>query len=134
MLARLDKTTNDRKADFKRGIIAYRAGDYDIALEKWVPLVHNGAVEAQVNLGIMYAKGQGVDRDSGAAFKWYRLAADKGHAKAEYNIGVMFENGKSVEQSYDEAARWYGRAVDHGNPQAHSALGKLHELGYCPSR
>ena len=63
MLARPDNLPADSKADFKAGIAAYREGDYDVALEKWVPLANNGAVEAQVNLGIMCAKGQGVERD-----------------------------------------------------------------------
>ena len=126
MLASLGKPPADIKADFKSGIVAYRQGDYDIALEKWVPLANDGAVEAQVNLGIMCAKGQGVDKDPGEAFKWYRMAAEKGHAKASYNIGVMYENGEAIEQSYEEAARWYGRAADHGNLPAFSALGMLY--------
>ena len=101
MLASPEKQTADPKADFKQGIVAYRNGDFDIALEKWTPLAKGGAVEAQVNLGIMYAKGQGVDRDQGQAFEWYSMAADRGHAKASYNIGVMHENGEAVEQSYE---------------------------------
>ncbi len=41
----------DPTADFKMGITAYRQGDYEVALEKWIPLAKKGAVEAQVNLG-----------------------------------------------------------------------------------
>ena len=45
MLATADKPTADRKADFKLGIIASRQGDYDKALEHWIPLTNDGAVE-----------------------------------------------------------------------------------------
>ena len=67
MLAQPETPPADPKADFKSGIVAYRQGDYDVALKKWIPLAKDGAVEAQVNLGIMCAKGQGVDKDPGEA-------------------------------------------------------------------
>ena len=41
-----------------------------------------GAAYAQYNLGIMYAKGDGVPENDAEAVKWYRKAADQGHAKA----------------------------------------------------
>jgi TPR repeat protein len=62
MLALSAAKGSDSKAEFKAGFKAYREGDFDIALEKWTPLADEGAVEAQVNLGIMYAKGEGVEK------------------------------------------------------------------------
>ena len=129
MLASSHKHDTGAHSDFKKGIVAYRHGDFDMALAKWRPLAKDGAVEAQVNLGIMYAKGQGVGRDLGQALEWYRLTADRGHAKAAFNVGVMYENGQAVGQSYDEAAIWYGRAADLGNVAAYYALGLLSQHG-----
>ena len=28
------------------------------------------------------------------AARWYRLAADQGHAGAQYNLGLMYANGR----------------------------------------
>ena len=57
--------------------------------------------------GMAYLKGNGVEQSDAEAVKWYRLAADQGHAYAQYSLGRMYENGKGVEQSYEEAAKWY---------------------------
>ena len=38
---------------------------------------------AQVNLGELYSLGHGVQRDLAAAFFWWSLAAEQGHAWAQ---------------------------------------------------
>ena len=62
MLALSAAKGSDSEAEFKAGFKAYREGDFDIALKKGTPLADEGAAEAQVNLGIMYAKGEGVEK------------------------------------------------------------------------
>jgi hypothetical protein len=52
------------------------------------------------------------------AARWYRKAADQGHAKAQFNLGFMFSQGRGVAQSDVEAARWYRKAADKGLAQA----------------
>ena len=42
-----------------------------------------GDVDAQFNLGVMYAYGNGVPQDDVEATKWYRKAADQGQADAK---------------------------------------------------
>ncbi|MDP4855337.1 MAG: SEL1-like repeat protein, partial [Schleiferiaceae bacterium] len=39
-----------------------------------------GYAQAQYNLGIMYANGQGVPKSDKEAVKWYRKAAEQGDA------------------------------------------------------
>ena len=41
-----------------------------------------GEVNSQVNLGICYFYGQGVEKDSKEAFKWFKEAAKQGHPLA----------------------------------------------------
>ena len=43
---------------------------------------------AQYNLGVKYANGRGVRQDDEEAVKWYRLAAEQGHARAPDQSGV----------------------------------------------
>ena len=52
----------------------------------------------------MYANGEGVPEDDAEAVRWYRLAADQGHAGAQYNLGVMYANGEGVVEDDAEAA------------------------------
>ena len=60
----------------------------------WPPI--RGTPDAQNNLGVMYANGEGVPEDDAEAVRWYRLAADQGDADAQYNLGVMYANGEGV--------------------------------------
>ena len=61
--------------------------------------------------------------------KWYRMAADQGHAKAQYNLGTMYENGQGVAQDYSAAMKWYRMAADQGDAQAQGNLGCMYYKG-----
>ena len=41
-------------------------------------------------LRTMYEKGRGVAQDDVEAAKWYRLAANQGHAQTQFNLGVAY--------------------------------------------
>ena len=43
---------------------------------------------------VFYAKGEGVPEDDRDAVKWYRLAAEQGHASAQFNRGYMYDKAK----------------------------------------
>jgi TPR repeat protein len=40
-------------------------------------------------VGVLHREGWGVERDYAEAVKWFRAAAEQGHAKAQYNLGRM---------------------------------------------
>ena len=65
-------------ADLQKGKYAYDTGDYAAALREWRPLAEQGDAKAQYNLGVMYAKGEGVAQDYAQAAEWYNLAAAQG--------------------------------------------------------
>ncbi|MGB7369299.1 MAG: sel1 repeat family protein, partial [Methylovirgula sp.] len=65
---------------FEDGLAAFKRSDYATALRLWRSLADQGNADAQYNLGVMYANGQGVPQDYAEAAKWYRLAADQGNA------------------------------------------------------
>ena len=59
----------------------------------------------------MYDDGEGVPQDDAEAVRWYRLAADQGHATAQNNLGIRYSNGRGVPQDYVEAHMWYNLAA-----------------------
>jgi TPR repeat protein len=61
--------------------------------------------------------------------KWFRLAADQGHADAQYNLGLMYYNGHGVPKNYPEAAKWFRVAADQGFAPAQNNLGSLFVMG-----
>ena len=66
---------------------AYKRGDYGSAARLFRPLADDGDASAQVVLGLMYKRGQGVPQDYAAAVRWYRLAAEQGDASAQADLG-----------------------------------------------
>jgi TPR repeat protein len=54
----------------------------------------------------MYLDGDGVPENDAEAVRWYRLAADQGHADAQYNLGVRYANGQGVPQDDVQAHMW----------------------------
>ena len=88
-----------------------------------------GKPDAQIDLGLAYAKGQGVARDYAAARPWFERAANQGAAKGEYYFGVMYERGLGGPRSYATAMQWYQRAADQGYAPAEVALGRFYGRG-----
>ena len=88
-----------------------------------------GDASAQVNLGVMYADGEGVPQDYSEAVRWYRLAAEQGDADAQFNLGIMYANGEGVPQDYSEAMRWFQLAAEQGDASATGVQTEFHEAG-----
>ena len=44
-------------------------------------------------------KGQGVPQDYAEAVRWYRKAADQGHAGAQFNLGVMYDKAEGCRRT-----------------------------------
>ena len=61
-------------------------------------------------------------QDYSAAIKWYRMAADQGHAQAQYNLGVMYYYGQGVSQNTSEALRWFHKAQVQGEAKAKQGI------------
>ncbi len=75
--------TLPEETDFEVGVEAWGRGDYDRALQEFLPLAEQGHAQAQVNLGIIYSQGRGVPKDAVQAYRWYILAANQGDDLAE---------------------------------------------------
>jgi len=114
-------------ADFKAGLQAYDRGDYATALKEWQPIADRGDPNAEYNLALMYALGQGTAQDYQKAAEWYQKAAEQGVPAAEYNLGVMYANGQGVKQDSEEASKWFRKAADEGIGDAETSLGELYE-------
>jgi hypothetical protein len=88
-----------------------------------------GDAIAQVNLGFMYANGEGVPEDDVEAVRWYRLATEQGLAEAQFYLGLMYDNGRGVPEDDVEAVRWYRLAAEQGVVEGQTALGLMYASG-----
>ena len=66
----------------------------------------------------MYARGEGVLEDDVEAVRWYRLAAEQGHAGAQANLGFMYSNGAGVPEDAVLAYMWWNLAAAQGHEAA----------------
>jgi TPR repeat protein len=121
--------TYTSSADFDEAVAAYERGDDATAIRELRPLAKQGHATAQINLGVMYANGQGVPQDYAEAVKWYRKAADQELASAQNNLGTMYDMGQGVPQDYAEAARWYRKAAEKGEASSQNNLGVMNANG-----
>jgi TPR repeat protein len=85
---------------------------------------------AQYHLGVMYANGQGVERDSKEATRWYRKAADNGMREAKANLGIMYYFGQGVEQDYTEALKFCCQAAEEGDNRAQFLVDAMYAEGH----
>lgn len=88
-----------------------------------------GTPKAQYQLGDMYANGDKFAEDDGEATRWYRKAADKGHAPAMHALGLMYADGRGVRKNLEEAARWHHRAALKGLARAQIAIARAFAEG-----
>ncbi len=88
-----------------------------------------GDTQAQVDLAVLYAKGDGVGRDYAAAAKWFRAAAEKGLARAQYDLGVLYERGRGVPLDTAQATGWYRKAAEQNHPLAEYNLAVAYTKG-----
>jgi hypothetical protein len=118
----------------KDAALAHSKGDYAMALRLLPPLANQGNAIAQGLLGLMYAKGQGVQQNYAEAVKWYRLAAEQGDAIGQSFLGDVYDKGHGVAQNYAEAVKWFRLAAEQGSDVAQASLGEMYRDGYGVSQ
>ena len=111
-------STVTRADRYDDGMIAYTAGQYDVALETWKDIANSGHSRAQFNLAYMYEFGIAVTTNNEEAVRWYQLSAEQGYARAQNFLGWMYEMGKGVPQNRTEALKWLRKAADQGSEDA----------------
>ena len=80
-------------------------------------------------LATAYWSGDGVEKDEGAAVKWWIKASELGHAGAQFSLGVCYRQGRGVALSYENGFHWYQKAADQGDAEAQCNLGYCYDKG-----
>jgi hypothetical protein len=85
--------------------------------------------EAQYLLAEKYYDGDGVEQSYKEAFKWYSLAAAKGHIVAKAYLGYAYLRGIGVKKSNRLALQWFKKAARSNYPYAQFNIGMFHFFG-----
>jgi ankyrin repeat protein len=111
------------------GPSAFDRGDYQEALNEYLPRAEQGDAPAQHMVALVHATGLGGGPDFAKAFEWWRKAADQGFTEAKYAIGNLYSQGLGTTRDYGKAADWFKRAAEKGHPSAQYNLGNLYFQG-----
>lgn len=108
---------------------ADKPGDSTSVLARVRPLAEQGDPKAQYNMGVIYDRGYGVERDYDKALSWYEKAAAQGDAEAAHNLGVMYHAGHGVPVNNQRAVYWFKKAAKLGEPAAQNNLAVMYAEG-----
>jgi DNA-binding NtrC family response regulator len=72
---------------------------------------------------------KGLPHNYAEAVKWFRMAAERGHAQAQWHLGVCHADGLGVAQDEAEAVKWYLMAAEQGLAEAQNDLGVCYHNG-----
>jgi TPR repeat protein len=103
-----------RAQDFRSGLEAFDAGDYESAFANWWPLAKRGDPRSQASLGFLYYSGKGVRRDDQQSLLWFRRAAESGQPTAQFFLGLHYFYGRGVPRDMARAYAWCDIAMANG--------------------
>ncbi len=81
-----------------------------------------GNRRAQYQLGLLYARGDGVQKNLVKARAWLRKAAMQGHPKAQFYLGQMYVFGDGGKKDNVKATTWFWLAKTLGDRFAGDSL------------
>lgn len=108
--------------------------DHATALTWFQNAVKAGSLDARIDAGELYERGQGIPQDLQAALCLYRTAAEAGSPRGMLVMGRVFQNGSGPPRNDDSAAVWYRKAANAGSAEGMHALGVLYLDGLGVSR
>ncbi len=82
-------------------------------------------IENWYQQGNHYGYNGGLRYFNPECLKWYRKAAEQGHARAQYELGLCYYHARNER----EAVNWYRKAAEQGVAFAQFCLGLCYELG-----
>lgn len=128
----LPSVADDGSVWYQQGLNHYSANapDHGRAFELFGQAARAGYPRAQYQYGLMYQRGEGVNRDYAKALHWYKLAAGHGLGIADHHIAQMYQHGHGVRPSYQHAIYWYSRSISHGYEAAVNPLEEIYRRNY----
>ena len=79
------------------------------------------------NLGVLYAKGQGISKDEKKAIQYFEQASDLGDTEAMLNLGDAYLKGMGVKQNVPLAKQYFNKALKNGDLKAKAYLNRIED-------
>jgi hypothetical protein len=105
------------------------AGDWSTAAPVCERAAAAGDPDAQLSLGMMYQRGNGVPGSLADAFKWFQKASDGGSIRATNYLAWAYANGDGVKRDGAAAIKLFHKSATSGNAQGEYGLGMMYANG-----
>ena len=99
-------------------LIGFAGGSYGQGFEETKRQAEQANAPAQLNLGIMYAKGEGICVNDVEAMRWIGLTAKQENIAAQYSLEFMYHQGEGVPQNHVKAYILYSVVAAQGEADA----------------
>lgn len=113
--------------NLQNGVEAHRRGNHETAHLEFLRAAEQGNVYAQFNLGVLYANGEGVQKNNAKSVYWFFESAKQGYMYAQSNLGTMYANGEGVSRDYIKAYKWFSLASAQELESAATDLDRLRQ-------
>lgn len=90
------------------------SNDFNSAADWFLQAAERGVRDSQVNMAILYARGEGVQRDLVESYKWFAIAANEGDADAAAKRDEVFNalTPDSANMAREKVAGWKKSPLD----------------------
>lgn len=102
--------------------------NFERAFELFLAAAQKDYPEAQFQVSVMFAKGQGVTKDEAMSVHWISKAAEQNHPTAQYGLAAYLFNGVGIKKDIYLAAYWMSRAARLGQKHALESKAKVIEM------
>ena len=107
-----------RFMEHRAALEAYKNKDFQKAHDIWVEEAKLKNDQAMANLGLMYLKGEGVEKDYLKAKEWFEQSSAYDNDSANFNLALMYQTKIGVEENIPKAVDYFRRAVAKNHVQA----------------
>lgn len=97
--------------------------EYDRAMEYYAFAEQHGYISE--GIGICYEYELGVEKSLTEAFKYYKLASERGYQDATYRLGMCYYYGKGTEEDKPEAFYYFKQVADENQVDAQLYVGMM---------
>lgn len=109
----------------KEAIQAFRTKNFDRAYSIWEDEAKQENHQAMTNIGLMYLKGDGFEKDFTKAREWFLKASEYDNDSANYNLALMHQTRLGVEEDTQKTINYFRKAVQKNHRGATFRLGHL---------
>lgn len=121
--------TGDARAQYNLGVSARILQLFPEAVQWTQRSAAQGLPEAQLHLGLLHHRGQGLPQSFAKALQQFEQAGAQALAEAQFMAGLMYYRGDGVPRDFARALRWFSQAAEQGHGQAQLHLGRIYAQG-----